>query len=177
MEIGDELVCIEFSIPVCIALDGQAGGCAFYIDGVDGSTVPADRACREGDTESVNRQPGGAGECQLDSGSGDKVIYAYRLTRFGTAASVRGTPPPSFDTCSVDIGLPSLDTSASAGGYSTTAAQALINSGSMPFNRVALEASPWYIDPGDAGLIAATRPFRPRYPRSAKKGRMGGLSV
>ena len=150
VEIGDEQVGIAFSIPVRIALDGQADGRAFYIDSADGSIVPVDRICAADDVERAHRQLGGAGACHLDSDSGDKVLYAYHMTRFGTAVSERGALPPSFHTCSVDLGLQELDMSASPGGYSAAAPQVLINSGSLQIDHVSLDATPWYIDLDDA---------------------------
>ena len=138
---------ITFDMPVRISLDGQAGGRAFYIEGgADGAIVPIDLACAADDTERVHRQLGGSGECRIESG-GDMVIHTYHLTRFGTAASERGTPPPVDHTCSMRLGSESLAAQARPGGYSGAAEQAVVNSGSQPFTRVELDATPWRVSP------------------------------
>ena len=47
--------------------------------------MPIYTACAAGDdTAAVHAQLGGSDECALDTG-GDKVVYTYHLTRFGTA--------------------------------------------------------------------------------------------
>ena len=150
VEVGDEDARVQFDMPVRISLEGQAGGRAFYIGGGEagGAIVPIDRICAADDTGRVHRQLGGAGECQLDL-DGDKVIHTYHMTRFGTAASESGTPPPSYHTCSVRTGSPSLDMQARPGAHSSAAPQELVNSGTLPLASVGIDASPWYIDLGD----------------------------
>ena len=139
---------IEFDRPVRVSLDGQAGGRAFYIEGADGAITPIDRACAADDTERVHRQLGGSGECRIESGDGnDMVIHTYHLTRFGTVASERGTPPPVMHTCSLRLGYADLAVRVEPGGRSDAAEQAAVNSGSQPFARVDLAATPWYVDP------------------------------
>ncbi len=137
---------ITFDIPVRISLDGQAGGRAFYIEGEDGAIVPIDLACAADDTERVHRQLGGSGECRIESG-GDMVVHTYHLTRFGTAASERGTPPPVDHTCSMRLGSERLAAQARPGDYSDAAEQAVVNLGSLPFARVELDATPWSVTP------------------------------
>ncbi len=138
---------ITFDMPVRISLDGQAGGRAFYIEGgADGAIVPIDLACAADDTERVHRQLGGSGECRIESG-GDMVIHTYHLTRFGTAASERGTPPPVDHTCSMRLGSERLDAQARPGDYSNAAEQAVTNSGSLSFSSVELGATPWSVTP------------------------------
>ena len=145
VEIGTEGGAVTFSMPVRISLEGQAGGRAFYIDGGAGGQIrPIDDACAADNTERVHRHLGGAGECWIDSDGGDMVIYTYHLTRFGTVASERGTPPPARHTCSLDLGSQRLEIGdARPGERSEPAEQVLINSGSAPFERVEIEASPW----------------------------------
>ena len=138
---------ITFDMPVRISLEGQAGGRAFYIEGgADGAIVPIDRACAADDTERVHRQLDGMGECRIESG-GDMVIHTYHLTRFGTAASERGTPPPVDHTCSMRLGSERLAAQARPGNYSDAAEQAVVNSGSLPFASVELGATPWSVTP------------------------------
>ena len=140
---------ITFDMPVRISLDGQAGGRAFYIEGgADGAIMPIDLACAADDTERVHRQLNGAGECRIESADGgDMVIHTYHLTRFGTAASERGTPPPVDHTCSMRLGSERLDAQARPGDYSNAAEQAVINSGSLSFSSVELGATPWSVTP------------------------------
>ena len=149
VEIGDEDARIVFDMPVRISLEGQANGRAFYAAGAGGAITPIDRACAADDTERVHRQLDGTDECQIDAG-GDKVVYTYHLTRFGTAMSGSGAPPPVNHTCSMRVASTDLDVRASPNSLSTAAPQSVINSGSLPFDRVALEASPWYINLGGA---------------------------
>ena len=137
---------ITFDMPVRISLEGQAGGRAFYMDGADGPVEAIDRACAADDLQRVHRQLGGAGECQLDAGA-DKVIYTYHLTRFGTVLAESGAPPPSGRECSMRLGLEQLRVDAAPGSRSGEAVQDVTNSGSEPFDRVSLGATPWYIDP------------------------------
>ncbi len=138
---------ITFDMPVRISLDGQAGGRAFYIKGgADSAIVPIDLACAADATERVHRQLGGLGECRIESADGsDMIIHTYHLTRFGTAASERGTPPPVDRTCSMRLGSESLAAQARPGGYSDAAEQAVVNSGSLPFSSVELGATPWSV--------------------------------
>ena len=139
---------IEFDRPVRISLDGQAGGRAFYIEGADGAITPIDLACAADDAERVHRQLDGSGECRIESDDGeDMVIHTYHLTRFGTVASERGTPPPVNHTCSVRLGSTGIVVEVHPGGNSDAAGQAVVNSGSQPFAQVGLDATPWYVDP------------------------------
>ena len=149
VEIGDEDSRIVFDMPVRISLEGQASGRAFYAAGAGGAITPIDRACAADDTERVHRQLDRTGECQIDTG-GDKVVYTYHLTRFGTAMSGSGAPPPVNHTCSMRVASADLDVRVSPNSLSTAAPQSVINSGSLPFDSVGLEASPWYINLGGA---------------------------
>lgn len=143
---------VTFDMPVRILLEGQAGGRAFYIEGgADGGTItPIDQVCAADDTARVHRHLRGAGECQIDSAGGDKIIHTYHLTRFGTALPVGAAPPPAVHTCSVSLGMPSLDMRARPGEHSPPVRQTVINSGSAPFSRVDLTATSWRAGP-DAG--------------------------
>ena len=145
VEVGYGQSRITFDMPVRILLDGQAGGRAFYVEGANGTITPIDGACAADDAARVHRQLDGAGECQMDSDGGGKIIHTYHLTRFGTVLSENGAPPPVVHTCSVRLGVPNLAMSASPGGYSKGAQQDLVNSGSLQFARVDLEATPWYV--------------------------------
>ena len=149
VEIGDEDARIVFDMPVRISLEGQANGRAFYAAGAGGAITPIDRACAADNTERVHRQLDGTGECQIDAG-GDKVVYTYHLTRFGTVMSGSGAPPPVDHRCSLRIGSTDIGVRVSPNSLSTAAPQSVINSGSLPFDRVGLEASPWYINLGGA---------------------------
>ena len=149
VEIGDEDSRIVFDMPVRISLEEQANGRAFYAAGAGGAITPIDRACAADDTERVHRQLNGMGECQIDAG-GDKVVYTYHLTRFGTVMSGSGAPPPVNHTCSLRVASTDLDVRVSPNSLSTAAPQSVINSGSLPFDSVGLEASPWYINLGSA---------------------------
>ena len=151
VEIGDEDARIEFNAPVRISLEGLAGGRAFYVDGAGGAITPIDKACAADDLQRVQRQLDGAGECQLDSDGGDKIIYTYHLTRFGTVLSESGTPAVPDHTCSMRLALSSLEVeNARPGVDSPDASQTVVNSGSLPFDRIELEATPWYVDLGGA---------------------------
>ena len=152
VEVGSSSGRIEFDMPVRILLEGQAGGRAFYIDGTagGGTITPIDRACAADDAARVHRHLGGAGECHIDSAGGGKIVYTYHLTQFGTAMPERAAPPPAVHTCSVSLGMPSLGVSAEPGRHSAPAPQTVINSGSAPFTRVDLAATPW-----GAGLPAS----------------------
>ena len=107
---------IVFDRPVRILLAGQAGLRAFYVNGsaedaaaalaggggAAAAVAPIDAVCASDDADAVHAQLGGAGECQIDltgsgaRGAGDKAIYTYHLTVFGTvrAAELPPTPPP-----------------------------------------------------------------------------------
>ena len=151
VEIGDEDGRVEFDAPVRISLEGLAGGRAFYVDGAGGAITPIDRACAADDLQRVQRQLDGAGECQLDSDGGDKIIYTYHLTRFGTVLSVSDAPAIPDHTCSMRLALLSLGVEGARPGVDSPAAsQTVVNSGSLPFNRIELEATPWYVDLGEA---------------------------
>ena len=140
---------VTFDQPVRILLEGQAGGRAFYIQGTGGAITPIDAACATDDTARVHRQLAGAGECQIDSDDGtDKIIHTYHLTLFGTVRSESGAPPPVVHTCSARLGMSDLGVSVALGEDSPAAQQELINSGSLPFAGVELEATPWYVDWG-----------------------------
>ena len=150
VEIGDEAGRINFDTPVRISLEGQANGRAFYIE-AGGPMTPIDLACAADDTGRVHLQMmDSMGECQLDSEEGDKVIYTYHLTRFGTVSSEGDAPPPVLHTCSASIDETGLGVTATPGGQSRDAAQAVANRGSLPFDRVELNATPWRIDMGGA---------------------------
>ena len=151
VEIGDENSTITFDMPVRISLEGLAGGRAFYVDAESGAVNAIDRACTADDTEWVHRQLGGSGECQLDVG-GDKVVHTYHLTRFGTVAPASGAPlpPPVVRECRMELGSASLAVEARPKAVSEAARQSVDNLGSLPFAGVALEATPWYIDPSGA---------------------------
>ena len=142
VEVGSEQGRVKFDMPVRILLDGQAGARAFYIDGADGAITPIDRACAADDTARVHRHLGGAGECQMDSADGGKIIYTYHFTRFGTVLSEHAAPP-TFRTCAVRPGAPSLGVNVRPGEHSAPVQQTLINSGSAPFARVDITATPW----------------------------------
>lgn len=155
VEIGDEDGRIEFNMPVRIALDGQAGGRAFYIAGAGGEITPIDDACAADDATRVHRQLDGAGECQIDAG-GDKVVYTYHLTRYGTAAPETGAAPPVDHSCSVRIASDDLPVRVRPGATSTAAPQAVTNAGSLPFERVALNATAWTTNLGERLSAAFT---------------------
>ena len=150
VEIGDEAGRIDFDMPVRISLDGQADGRAFYMAGAGGTMMPIDLACAADAPERVHRQLDGAGECQLDSEGGDKVIYTYHLTRFGTVESENNAPPPVRHTCSVSLMYPSLEVEVRPGTRSPADEQVVINSGSLPFDRIRLNATGWYVNLGGA---------------------------
>ena len=161
IEAGDDREPIVFDKPVRILLSGQAGGRAFYINGSSaanggGAITPIDRACAADDLDRTHLQLGGAGECQLDSG-GDKIIYTYHLTRFGTAASELGAPPPDGRMCSIRLASDNLEMRAVAGEYSDAVVQGVINSGSEQFEAVEVDADPWYAPgSGTASLPASS---------------------
>lgn len=155
VEIGDEDGRIEFNMPVRISLDGQAGGRAFYIAGAGGTITPIDDACAADDATRVHRQLDGAGECQIDAG-GDKVVYTYHLTRYGTAAPETGAAPPVDHSCSVRIASDDLPVRVSPGATSTAAPQAVTNAGSLQFERVALNATAWTTNLGERLSAAFT---------------------
>ena len=158
VEIGDEGGRVEFDAPVRISLGGQAGGRAFYAEGAGGAITPIDRACAADDLERVQRQLGGSGECQLDSAGGDKIIYTYHLTLFGTVLSESGAPAAPDHTCSAHLASEALELEdARPGGYSPAAMQTVANTGSLPFERIGLEATPWYVDLGGAEPGPGTR--------------------
>ena len=92
VEIGGDQSRIMFDLPIRIALEGQAGGRAFYIEGPNGTIVPIDLACATDGVDAVHRQLGGAGECQMDSADGAKIIHTYHLTKFGTVSAEGPVP-------------------------------------------------------------------------------------
>ena len=159
VEVGGGSARIAFDMPVRILLDGQAGGRAFYIDGEGGAIVPIDAACAADDAARVHRHLDGAGECQMDSVDGGKIIYTYHLTRFGTVLPENAAPPPALHTCSVSVGTPDLAVSAQPGGLSAPVLQTLINSGSAPFVHVDLAATPWRVGlPASATEVSEAGP-------------------
>ena len=165
VEVGAESGRVEFDMPVRILLEGQAGGRAFYIEGgADGTITPIDQACAADDTGRVHRHLGGAGECQMDSTGGDKIIYTYHLTRFGTAQPERAAPPPEIHTCSVGIGMQNIGVSVRPGEYSEAVRQVVVNSGSLRFAGVELAATPWIMNQSAAGPPAADPPPAPPAP-------------
>ena len=174
---------ITFDQPVRILLEGQAGGRAFYIQGADGAITPIDMACAADNTARVERQLGGAGECQIDSNDGaDKIIYTHHLTRFGTAVSESGAQPPVVHTCSARLTVQDLEVHASPGKHSQPVPQILINSGSLQFAGAELEATPWYVDWG--GSTAPTAAGHPSLPASISEvsesepsGARGGVAI
>ena len=160
VEVGDESGRVAFDMPVRILLEGQAEGRAFYIEGgPDGGAItPIDQACAADDTGRAHRHLGGAGKCQIDSAAGDKIIYTYHFTRFGTALPERGAPPPTVDTCAVSLGMPALEASVRPGEYSEAVRQVIVNSGSAPFEGVGLVATPWVAGQGAGSAPAAALP-------------------
>ena len=161
VEVGGASGRVTFDMPVRILLEGQAGGRAFYIEGsADGGEItPIDRACAADDAARVHRHLGGAGECQMDSADGDKIIYTYHLTRFGTALPAGAAPPPAVHTCSVSLGMPSLVMAdVRPGGLSDPVRQTVINSGSAPFARVDLAATMWRAGPSQGADAPAPLP-------------------
>ena len=143
VEVGAASGRVVFDMPIRILLEDQAGGRAFYIEGgVDGTIVPIDQACAADDAARVHRHLGGAGECQIDSAGGAKIIYTYHLTLFGAAQAERAAPPV-VNTCSVSVGSPDLRVSARPGEYSAPVQQVVVNSGSAQFAHVHLTATPW----------------------------------
>ena len=153
VEVGGASGRVTFDMPVRILLEGQAGGRAFYIEGGvgGGAITPIDQACAADDAARVHRHLGGAGECQVDSADGDKIIYTYHLTRFGTALPAGTAPPPVVHTCSASLGMPRLVmTDVRPGGISDPVRQTVINSGSAPFARVDLAATMWRAGPSQS---------------------------
>ena len=179
VEIGHGNGTVVFDMPVRISLEGQAGGRAFYIGGAGGAAVPIDAACAADDVARVDRHLNGTGECRIDSEDGeDMVIYTYHLTRFGTVLSGSGASPPVYHTCSVGLGRPSLDVGEAAlGGYSDPAEQTLLNTGSAPFARVGIEASPWRFGPGGDTLPGAGYPSLPAPASGGAEGRASSALV
>ena len=84
VEVGGSAERIAFDAPVRILLAGQAGGAAFYVDAA-GGIAPIGAVCAGDDTAAVHAQLGGSGECSMDLVGGDKAVYTYHLTGFGTA--------------------------------------------------------------------------------------------
>ena len=181
VEIGGGGGTVTFDRPVRMSLEGQAGGRAFYVDGGPaGRIVPIGAACAADDAARVDRHLNGTGECRIDSDDGgDMVIYAYRLTRFGTAVSESGAPPAVHHTCSVGLGSPSPDIGdAAPGGRSVPAEQTLINSGSAPFAQVGIEASPWRAaSGGDGASQGAAPPLLPAPENGTGEGRASSALV
>ena len=145
---------IVFDMPVRIFLEGQAGGRAFYIDGAGGAITPIDAACAADNATRVHVHLGGSGECQIDSADGGKVVYTYHLTRFGTVlpANAAALPPTTY-TCAVGIEKADLGVRMAPGEYSAPVRQTIINQGSLPFERVGLDATPWRAVSGAGGPL------------------------
>ena len=175
VEVGGASGRVTFDMPVRILLEGQAGGRAFYIEGAGGTITPIDQACAVDDVGRVHRHLGGAGECQMDSADGDKIIYTYHLTRFGTALPERAAPPPVVHTCSVAIGMPDLGMSARAGERSAPVRQEVINSGSAPFDSVELAAAPWLAEQGAGPLPSGKAPTPPAPVFGTAEGRASAV--
>ena len=180
VEVGAESGRVMFDMPVRILLEGQAGGRAFYIEGgADGGTItPIDLACAADDTGKVHSHLGGVGECQMDSTGGDKIIYTYHLTRFGTAQPERAAPLPAVHTCSVAIGMQNIGVSVRPGEYSAPVRQVVANSGSLRFAGVELAATPWIMNQSAAGPPAADPPPAPPAPAfGADAGRTASVNT
>ena len=81
------------------------------------------------------------------------------------------------------VASPDLGVSASPGGYSQPVGQTLINSGSLPFARVEIGATPWSVDsaggaPSAPPAAAAPPPPEPAPPAPAlgpNEGRLSGI--
>ncbi len=121
VEVGDPDAHIVFDLPVRIRLTGQAGGSAFYVNATSGAVVPIGTMCAADGTAPVHAQLGGAGECQIDlDEAGDKVVYTYHLTLFGTAraadAPVDSPParPPAVQPPAVVVVPPAAGPSGAA---------------------------------------------------------------
>ena len=172
VEVGDESTRIIFDMPVRISLEGQAGGRAFYIAGADGTIVPIDDACGADDTDRVHRHLNGTGECRIESDDGeDMVVYTYHLTRFGTALSESGAPPPVYYTCSVDLGMRNLAIdNAMLGKRSEPVQQTILNTGSAPFAQVGIEATRWQAGSGSDSPPGAGVPSLPSPAAGAGNG-------
>ena len=152
---------VTFDMPIRILLDGQAGGRAFYIEGgADGWTItPIDLACAADDAGRVHHHLGGAGECQIDSADGDKIIYTHHLTKFGAALPVGAALPPAVHTCSVSLDMPRLVMKdVRPGGLSDPVRQTVIKWGSAPFANVDLAATMWRAGPSQGTDAPAPLP-------------------
>ena len=86
-------------------------------------------------------------------------------------------PPPA--TCSLVVDSSDLSVSASPGGYSQPVGQTLINSGSLPFARVEVGATPWSVDRvggAQSPPPAAAAPPPPEPPAlGPNEGRLSGI--
>ncbi len=109
---------IMFDLPIRIALEGQAGGRAFYIEGPNGTIVPIDAACAADDVDAAHQQMGGVGECQIDSADGAKVVHTYHLTKFGTVSA--GGPVPGIVVDPDQPTIPSFMPGGGGGGSNGT---------------------------------------------------------
>ena len=105
-------------------------------------------------------QNGGTGDGTDNGGSGTGNGTAMPPPANGTAmpppANGTATPPPANGTampptdltCSLSLAMPNMTLEASLGRQSAEAARQVVNNtGSAPFDRVELAATPWYIDP------------------------------
>ena len=91
---------------------------------------------------------------------------------------VAPAPPPA--TCSMVVASPDLGVSARPGGYSQPVGQTLINSGSLPFARVEIGATPWSVDsaggaPSAPPAPAAPPPEPPSPALGPNEGRLSGI--
>ena len=171
VEMGDNSTRIVFDLPVRILLVGQANGSAFYVHGAGGAVVPITRECGADDADAVHEQLKGSGECQLDSADGgNKIIYTYRLARFGTALVDLG------DTCAASLSRPEIALGRiGEGGMSAAVAQAVVRAGTLPLDSVSVSASAWTAAGG-----AEVMPANATSARAAAGGdwaRLGGGAV
>ena len=87
-------------------------------------------------------------------------------------------PAPAPAMCSMVVGSSDLSVSASPGEYSQPVGQTLINSGSLPFARVEIGATPWSV--ANAGGAPPPPPIAPPHPPPApalgpNEGRLSGV--
>ncbi len=151
---------IAFSQPVRILLAGQANGSAFYLAGADGAVVPIATMCEidgaasvDDQAGTVHAQLGGAGECEIDSGT-DKVIYTYHLTPFGTARGPEGGSVMPACGISVKPRVIEFVEDLRPGMQSRPVGQTVSGAGSMPLSEVSISADVWRVE----GAAATTMP-------------------
>ena len=96
-------------------------------------------------------QNGGAGDGTDNggSGTGNGTVTPPPTNGTVTPPPTNGTAmPPTDRTCSLSLAMPNMTLEASLGRQSAEAARQVVNNtGSLPFDRVELAATPWYIDP------------------------------